>query len=277
METSLAARGRAVRTASSIGAQLVARAARARVPLAALVAGSPAAGDVRGDGDRVAGAPARRGDRVGVRPSAVTLSAAPTPSCVWPPRIGRSSAWLPARSPLRARARRARRRGRRGRRARRRGRAHRGEVVRGDEHRAPAGPLRVVGDHRGEDRVGARDDVRAGHGDAVVAEPAVAPAAGPRAAAERRLRRLREPLEASDRPAHERCGVPATCTAPTCSQPSRRKNAPERSCTCASKRSAPRPCARRACRADERPADVAAPHAGVACCTTRRLPRHQPR
>ena len=163
IETSLAAAGpvrRADRRASIARSSAGAR-GRGGVPLAAGVARAPAAAEVGGQPDRRRRAGRRRRARErSVRPRAVTASDAGTPSWVCPPSTG-TPVGVGGRRAGRARTRRGERRvaGADGvEQADGRG-AHRGEVVDVDEHRAPAGPLGVALDHRGQDRVARGDQV----------------------------------------------------------------------------------------------------------------------
>ena len=229
---------------------------------------------------RVAGR-ARRPRATGsaVRPSAVTLSDGATPSCVWPPTIGRSkraarrragrastrSAWAASRAPSASSAATGAA-----------PIAERSCALTSIAHQpAHSGSCSTID---GQDRVGARDDVRAGDRRAVVAAPAVARQQRVEQVAERLLRPVDElRRSAGSASASRRAARPATSTS--------RRRAPSRACakkrswrswTCASKRSAPRSSA--TAQAARTSAAPTAPRRTPSCALqTRRLPFHQPR
>ena len=210
MLTSLAASGRQRATSAACAAQLGRRPRRRRVPLPAAVAGPPAAAEVGGDHEVVAGAAAAGRHRVGraaerghgERRVDAELGVAAEHRHVARPR--------PRRAGRRGRGGRATRRGRRARRAGRRASAPMAERSLTLTSTRTSRPTRVALDHRRQDRVAGRDEVGAGDGRA--SSPTQPVAAGLQvtasSVAERRLGGGREAGEAVDGPAHADVRVP---------------------------------------------------------------------
>ena len=143
---------------------------------------------------------------------------------------------------------------------------------------APARPLGVALDHRGQDRVAGGDDVAAGDGRAVVADEAAPDPASPATSSPSGA--FVAATRAAKRPIGQRigtCGRPATTVSRTRSQPRRVNSDALPACTSASKRSTPAASARaQAARTSAAPTRVPARRRATGA-TTRRLPVHQPR